>query len=133
MGAAHAHFSQEKPDWDQFLESAKRKSFVKAIQADPRADDKLRRHVDQMSRLQTGKVVGQVQGTKDVHNIIRLRGGGLGCTCNDWRYRKSVAPKGAQDCKHIREFKATQRGPKKGIKATSLIKAASLACLRYRP
>lgn len=105
MGAAHAHLSKEHPDWNQFLESAKKKSFVKAIQADPRADDRLRRHVDQMSRLQTGKTLGKISGEHGTYNIIRLRGGGLGCTCNDWRYRKSVAPKGEQECKHIKEFK----------------------------
>jgi len=106
LGAAHAHLSQARPDWDEFLQSAKKKSFVNAIQADPRSNDKLRRHVDQMSRLQTGRVIGQVAGTKGTYDIVRLRGGGLGCTCNDWRFKKSVASPGQQECKHIREFKA---------------------------
>jgi uncharacterized protein YycO len=117
MGMAHAHLSQEKPDWDRFLQSATRKSFVRAIQSDPRADAKLRRHVDQMSRLQTGKPLGQVPGTEGNHTIVRLRGGGLGCTCNDWRYRKSVAPTGSQDCKHIKEFKAMRDSSQKQASA----------------
>ena len=114
LGAAHAHLSHAKPDWEQFLESTKKKSFVSAIQADPRSDDKLRRHVDQMSRLQTGRVIGQVRGNQGTYDIVRLRGGGLGCTCNDWRFKKSVAPAGQQECKHIREFKAmkTSSSPK---------------------
>lgn len=118
MRRADSHFRAETPDWSQFLENSKRKSFVGAIQADPRSDEKLQRHVDQMSRLMTGKPVAQVAGQgAQTYDIVRLRGGGLGCTCNDWRYRKSVAPTGSQECKHIKEYRS-QRS------ASPLIKAA---------
>lgn len=104
---ANDHFRAENKDWDQFVEHAKRKSFVKAVDADPRADEKLVRHTDAMNRLQTGKKVGTAKsssGTK-TYDIVRLRGStNLGCTCADWRYRQSVST-GDQDCKHVREFK----------------------------
>jgi hypothetical protein len=92
--------------WEGFLEDAGRKSFVRALQNDPRADDKLKRHVDQMNRLKTGRVVGTVMGSGGrAYNIVRKRGGGLACTCPDWRYKKSTAV-GKQECKHIK--KSTQ-------------------------
>lgn len=102
--------SDTKDRWDRFLGHAQRKSFVRALEKDPRADDKLKRHVDQMNRLLSGKVVGQVQGSGDkTYSIVRKRGGGLACTCPDWRYKRSVSPSGEQDCKHIQEFKKTEK------------------------
>lgn len=99
------HGDPSKNKWDTFLQSAQRKSFVKALQKDPRTDEKLMRHVDQMNRLSLGKPVGTV----GQYTIVRKRGGGLACSCPDWRYKRSVAPDGQQDCKHIREFKAMNK------------------------
>ena len=94
--------------WDEFLENANRKSFVKAVQGDPRADTKLQRHVDQMNRLQMGKVVASVPGgAGKTYDIVRKRGGGLACTCPDWRYKQSVKSDGEQDCKHIKKYRAS--------------------------
>ena len=92
--------------WEQFLAHVGRKSFVAALKGDPRADDKLRLHADMVNRLQTGKVLGTVAGSVGPYSIVRLRGGGLGCTCNDWRYAKSIAPVGARACKHIKTWEA---------------------------
>jgi len=104
-----ALFAQDNDTrWDDFLGNSKRKSFVKAVQNDPRTDDKLKRHVDQMNRLLMGRVIATVPGsTGNPYNIIRLRGGRgeLGCTCPDWRYKKSVAPVGEQDCRHIKRHR----------------------------
>ena len=103
-----AHFSADSTQktWDTFVQNAKRKSFVEAVQQDHRSDPKLEQHVDQMNRLQTGKTVGTVQGQRGKYRIVQLRGEDtLGCTCPDWRYTKSVAGVGQQDCKHIRAFK----------------------------
>jgi len=100
---ANTHFRSDDPKkWDDFLDHAKRKSFVTAVQQDTRSDAKLERHVDQMNRLLTGKEIEKVRvGDGGEYSITRLRGGGVGCTCPDWRYKKSVAGKGEQDCKHI--------------------------------
>jgi predicted nucleic acid-binding Zn finger protein len=110
-----AHFRSSDPEkWSTLMDSVKRKSFVAAVKQDTRADPKFERHVDQMNRLLTGTKVDQVSvGDGVKYDIMRLRGGGYGCTCPDWRYKKSVASEGAQDCKHIvawkgmRSFKKT--------------------------
>lgn len=90
-----------KQKWDDFRKNVSRKSFAQNLQSDPRVDDKLALHTDSMNRLDTGKVVGAVGEYK----IKRLRGSTeLGCTCNDWRFKKSVAPMGERECKHIKQF-----------------------------
>ena len=97
----------KKKDWDQFLNHASRKSFVKQLGSDSRSDAKLVMHADNMNRLQTGKKVGTIQGGSKSYSIVKLRGKDrLGCTCNDWRYKRSVAKPGeVVDCKHVRQFK----------------------------
>jgi hypothetical protein len=63
-----------------------------------------------MNRLVTGKKLGLIVGDHGVtYHIMKLRGSKqLGCTCADWRYKKSVAPDGGQDCKHIEKWKQQQ-------------------------
>jgi len=112
-----SHFGSENKDWDRLVDNASRKSFAKAIASDRRADAKLKMHVDNLNRLKTGKVLGTVSGTEgsrtarrdgsQSYKIVKLRGSDrLGCSCRDWRYKKSVAQPGEQvDCKHIRQFK----------------------------
>lgn len=112
---ADQHFSSEEKNWDDFLSNSKRKSFVKAISNDPRSDPKLRQHVDSMNRLQNGRPLGQAPGGRP-YTIVRLRGGGLGCTCPDWRYRQSTNPKGQQDCKHITAWKAQGQEKKAALR-----------------
>jgi hypothetical protein len=104
-------FSKDSGKWDKFVEDAKRKSFVQSLQTDTRSDEKLKRHVDQINRLQTGKVLAQITspGSLKSYDIVRKRGGGLGCTCADWRYKKSVAPEGQQECKHIKQYKSKKK------------------------
>lgn len=131
------HFKAEGPEkWDSFLKQTERKSFAQALQKDPRADDKLKRHVDQMNRLQTGKVMAEIGN----YGIIRKRGGGLACTCPDWRYRRSVAPNGEQDCKHIREYKMGQKvaseeetSTPSAIEATALVAGGGLIARKSMP
>jgi hypothetical protein len=112
-----AYFDSKDKDWDRVVSNSSRKSFVKELAGDARADDKLKMHVDSMNRLKTGKVLSTVSGTEgsrtarrdgsQSYKIVKLRGSNrLGCTCRDWRFKKSVAAQGEQaDCKHIREFK----------------------------
>lgn len=103
-------FRSDSPSkWDSFIDHVQRKSYARRVAADPRADDKLIRHADQMNRLLTGSVLEVVPGdTGGSYEIRRLRGGGVGCTCNDWRFKRSVAPDGQQDCKHIRRWRASK-------------------------
>lgn len=97
---------EPKKKWDEFKENAARKSFVQKMLADPRTDQKLLIHADSMNRLATGQRLGMVPGANgETYEIKRLRGSSeLGCTCADWRYKKSVAPPGQRECKHIRSF-----------------------------
>jgi superfamily II DNA or RNA helicase len=99
------HKTEDK-DWDGFTDQTSRKSFVKQLGSDTRSDPKLLQYADNMNRLKTGKQVGEVQGSRGTYKIVKLRGQDrLGCSCNDWRYKKSVAQPGEQvDCKHIRQF-----------------------------
>jgi 8-oxo-dGTP pyrophosphatase MutT (NUDIX family) len=117
--AGALHRSDEPEKWDAFLQHAERKSYAQAIAKNPRSDQKLILHTDRMNRLLTGKTVGTVKGSTGEYGIIRLRGGGLGCRCNDWRFRGSVADKGDTDCKHIKEFKKSRRTRSKIAMAVS--------------
>lgn len=112
---ADAHFKADRPDWNSFVEHAKRKSFVHAVHADPRADAQLRRHVGQMHELLTGKKVHAVSGKEGRYTIVQKKDGGLACTCKDWRYRRSVSFGEGQDCKHIRAYKEAQASKTAGI------------------
>jgi len=106
-----AHFKRDdKNKWDEFLNNSKRKSFVKAINSDIRADGKLKLHVDAMNRLSSGKRVAVVIGDSGrSYQIVKLRGlDRYGCTCGDWRYKRSVtssADAKDADCKHIKKWK----------------------------
>src|SRR3990172_7932975 len=111
LGRTDMFFRQEDPGkrWRQFDDDLARKSFAQAVVKDPRADEKLRRHADQMNRLKTRKPPATGVGGPQDH-VVRKRGGGLACTCPDWRFRRSVASAGEQDCKHLRAFKAEKKG-----------------------
>lgn len=108
LGRADAHFTAQSPNWDEFVQHAKRKSFVKAVGADPRADATLRRHVEQMHQLHAGKRIKTVTGDTGKYQVVKKPQGGLACTCPDWRYRRSVSFGEDQKCKHIRAHEAAQ-------------------------
>ena len=106
-GVNRFHAESGPGKWDTFIGKASRKSFVHSLVNDPRADDKLKVHADRMNRLITGTPLDVVDGGTGRYVITRLRGGNeLGCTCEDWRYKRSVAGLGDTDCKHIAEWKA---------------------------
>ena len=100
--------AEPKKKWDEFKENVARRSFTQKVMADPRTDQKLLLHADNMNRLATGQRLGMVPGANgETYEIKRLRGSGeLGCTCADWRYKESVAPPGDRECKHIHMFHA---------------------------
>lgn len=108
LSRADAHFTAQNPNWDEFVQHAKRKSFVKAVGADPRADATLRRHVEQMHQLHAGKRIKTVTGDTGKYQVVKKPQGGLACTCPDWRYRRSVSFGEDQKCKHIRAHEAAQ-------------------------
>ncbi len=100
--------SQDIKDWDKFTENTARKSFVQELGKDPMTDPKLLMYADNMNRLKTGSKVQDISGDGGKsYQITKLRGSNrLGCTCNDWRYKRSVAQPGEeQDCKHIKQYR----------------------------
>lgn len=115
-------FVREQPkDWERFTKHTARKSFVKRLGDDPLTDPKLLRYADNMNRLKTGSRVGGVTGDGGKsYDIIKLRGTErLGCTCNDWRYVRSVAESGdEQDCKHIKQYRQTSKTATASFKDT---------------
>ena len=96
------HKEESKEKWDSFADKTKDKSFVQAVQNDPRSDDKLKMHAERLNQLHNGKPVSTVTGSRGKsYTVILLPSGDFGCTCNDWRYKGSVNP--GYQCKHIRE------------------------------
>ncbi len=86
--------------WKNLPRLVQSSAFVDAVQNHPKADDTLKQHVQSMHELTTGKTVGKVEsGSGKKYEIKELAGGGVGCTCNDWRFRGSVNP--GYECKHI--------------------------------
>jgi hypothetical protein len=104
-----AQFNQEEvKDWNRFTDNTARKSFIQQLGKDPMTDPKLLQYAENMNRLKTGSKVTEIPGDGgSSYQITKLRGSDrFGCTCNDWRYKKSVAQPGEElDCKHIKQFK----------------------------
>ena len=97
------HKEESKDRWDSFADKTKDPSFVKAVQNDPRSDDKLKLHAERLNQLHSGKNVALIQGSRGkTYQVSKLPTGDYGCTCNDWRYKGSVNP--GYRCKHIKEY-----------------------------
>lgn len=102
------HSEESKKHWDEFSDKAKDKSFVKAVNNDPRSDEKLKMHVKRLNEMHEGKQMAQISGSNGkVYIVSKLPSGDFGCTCNDWRYKGSVNP--GYRCKHIKEFIARSK------------------------
>jgi hypothetical protein len=98
---AEKHFESADPNWKRFEKNLKLKSFQKVIAGDPRADEKLKKYVDNFGGYLTSKKVTAKVTSPDTgqHYIIKeIPGGRLGCSCGNWQYRRSVD---GGDCKHI--------------------------------
>jgi hypothetical protein len=98
---AEKHFESADPNWNRFEKNLKLKTFQKVVAGDPRADDKLKKYVDNFggyltSKKITAKIVSPDSGKPYV--IKEIPGGRLACNCGNWQYRKSVD---GGDCKHI--------------------------------
>ena len=133
--------SEERPTQDQWLKFQDRlrrsKGYREAVLLHPNADAKLKRHVRAMAKLHAGQHVRKVTSDtgKKRYQLKLMSTGRVGCTCPDWRYRKSH---GGGDCKHVRRFrKAFDTGQKpRGYKtvlekkADVVMKVASTRALR---
>jgi hypothetical protein len=113
------HFSprSKKDRWDKFQQRVKEPGFVEELVRHPKADEKLRRHAKSLHELHKGKVVATAPSTSSSGKTYEIRSLGpqsgdqgfqnsrLGCTCNDWRYNRSVQLEPGRECKHIRAFR----------------------------
>ncbi len=113
--------SQDIKNWDKFTDNTARKSFVQELGKDPMTDPKLLMYADNMNRLKTGSKVQDISGNGGKsYQITKLRGSNrLGCTCNDWRYKRSVAQPGEErDCKHIKQYRQMSKTAASSFKDT---------------
>lgn len=98
---AEKHFESEDPNWKRFEKNLKLKTFQDVVSKDPRADEKLKKYVDNFGGyLRSKKVTAKVTSpdTGKAYVIKEIPGGRLACNCGNWQYRKSVD---GGDCKHI--------------------------------
>lgn len=102
------HFSPSAgtDKWDKLVRNSGDVDFVKALAKHELADDKLVLHSQSMHDLSKGKPVGKIQSSTRPGKSYEIRSipSGLGCQCNDWRYKGSVNP--GYECKHIRAHRA---------------------------
>jgi hypothetical protein len=93
--------------WESLPRNASSTGFVKAVGEDPRADTKLKKHVQSLHDLSKSPTVAKIDSSSKSgrsYEVKQLPGGRLGCTCNDWRFKGTVDP--SHKCKHIRAFEA---------------------------
>ena len=97
--------SLSRDNWIDFQRRMQRSpGYRQALLLHPQADAKLKRHVRAMGALHEGthlRKVRSLSGPKQ-YQLKLMTSGRLGCTCPDWRYRKSH---GGGDCKHVRAFR----------------------------
>lgn len=106
------------PQWSDFHKKLKNHSFVNAVSADTRSDDRLKEFAKiigmrEQAKGPSLKVPSDVSGSYRVkyHSSVDR----FSCTCPDWTYKKSV---GGGDCKHIDRIKSDKK--------ESLMKVASV-------
>ena len=100
--AAEKHFRADKPNWAGFDQNLERKSFRKAVLADPRADSKLKKFVATRAKIRqhSGPEAKVMSSTgKGGYSVQRHRDGTYTCTCPDFKYRRTFDGK---PCKHIK-------------------------------
>jgi hypothetical protein len=101
-----ANDSLSQDNWLTFQQRLQRSpGYRQAVLLHPQADAKLKRHVRAMGALHEGTHLKKVQSLSgpSTYQLKLMSSGRLGCTCPDWRYRKSH---GGGDCKHVRAFRS---------------------------
>ena len=102
------HFSPKASSdrWGKLVRNARDPKFVSALKSHDQADEKLVQHAQSMHDLSRGKPVAKIDSSTLPGRKYEVRKipGGLGCQCNDWRFKGSVTP--GYECKHIRAYKA---------------------------
>lgn len=91
--------------WDKLVKNVHNQKFVDQLAKHPEADETLAQHAQSMHDLAKGKTVGKIKSSRLPGRSYEVKkiGGGMGCTCPDWRFKGSVNP--GYECKHIRAHK----------------------------
>lgn len=105
----HQNFLDEhfgvSPRWDALQRKTKNPSFVDAVQADTRSDDKLKMFVTALAMREQAKGPA-VKAPSDVSGSYKVRyhpaQDRFSCSCPDWTYKRSIS---GADCKHITRIK----------------------------
>lgn len=96
--------------WGDFEEVLKSRSFQRRV-LDSTNDPKLQEYVRSMSLFhnssQVKAKVSSFANPAKEFEVKKLRDGRFGCSCNDWRYVRSV---NGTDCKHIKKYKDHLKG-----------------------
>lgn len=109
LRAAEQLASPQK-DWPKLEKELKNPHFrTEALKLVRQLDDpKLRKYLRLISAYNAEKsYVAKMPSHSRVgrlHTVKKLPNGRLGCSCEDWRYVRSILGK---DCKHISEYKAS--------------------------
>lgn len=112
------------PQWADFQNKLKDRTFADAVSADTRSNDKLKAFVQaigmrEQDKGRTAKVPSDSSGSYQVQ--YHSSANRFSCTCPDWTYKKSV---GGGDCKHIDRMKT--RTKNNLMKTASVISPADV-------
>jgi hypothetical protein len=88
--------------WKKLIKNVRDQKFVDTLAKHPDADETLIQHAQSMHDLSRGRPVGKILSSRLPGRSYEIRkiGGGLGCTCPDWRFKGSINP--GYECKHIK-------------------------------
>jgi hypothetical protein len=105
-----AHFtSEDQKKWRTFRRALRAKSFAAAVKQDDRADPKLKRFAEMMSKHYTDKggPSFKTPGSKGEYTVkFHKDVNRFSCSCPDWAYTKSHRRGGTDvDCKHIEKVR----------------------------
>lgn len=105
------HFSShENTRWRDFRRNLRSRGFVKAVQQDERADEKLKRFAEMIGRHHASKDPGvPVKGSSGKTYKVKYHQDleRFSCNCNHWVYDLSHQTSADADCKHIKQVRAS--------------------------
>jgi hypothetical protein len=123
------HFSIS-PNWKEFKNKLRSKTFVEAVNQDTRSDDKLKRFSTEIGRHVQARGVPNFQipsASKAGSYLVKYHADTerFSCNCGDWTYARSHRLQRSQkDCKHIKQVKYDMA--KNGQTEEDLVKKAAL-------
>ncbi len=126
----NSHFDKKK-DWPKFISKLKSKKFRQEASAHPKADDKLRNFITNVTKHQTGEIIHHAPSSSGMktYDIKKHPDGSMTCSCEDYKYKQSAIN---GTCKHIEKFKGIEKRASAYVTPYQQkdLKACSAACLK---